>query len=83
MRIVPAAQVHIVDGGHLFLDTAANEIATRVREFMDMPKELVQGEEIMATATTPAPLSRRSHMTVRCKRCASLKMLGIPAILQK
>ncbi len=29
----------------------------------------------MATATTPArPLSRRSHATVRCKRCASLKL---------
>ena len=25
--MVPAAQVHIVDGGHLSLDTAANEIA--------------------------------------------------------
>jgi len=27
----------------------------------------------MATATTPAPLSRRSHATVRWKRCGSLK----------
>jgi nuclear transport factor 2 (NTF2) superfamily protein len=52
--IVPSAQVHIVDGGHFALDTAANEIAARVRVFMDMPKELAQGEEIMATATTPA-----------------------------
>jgi uncharacterized protein len=48
-----------------------------------MPKESVQGEEIMATAKTPAPFSRRSHATVRCKKCASLKMLGILAILQK
>jgi hypothetical protein len=51
---------------------------------MDMPKESVQREEIMATATTPArPLSRRSHAIVGFKRCASLKMLGILAILQK
>jgi hypothetical protein len=73
---VPSAQVHIVDGGHFSLDTAANEIAARVRKFMDMPKESIPGEEIMGTATTPAPLSRRSHATVRCKRCASPKMLG-------
>jgi hypothetical protein len=52
---VPSAQVHIVDGGHFALDTAPDEIAARVREFMDMPKESVQGEEIMATAMTPAP----------------------------
>src|SRR5216684_8106044 len=32
-----------------------DEIAARVREFMDMPKESVQGEEIMATATTARP----------------------------
>jgi hypothetical protein len=81
--IVPSAQVHIVDGGHFSLDTAAIEIAARVHEFMDMPKELIPGEEIMATATTPAPLSRLSHATVRCKRCASPKMLGILAILQE
>jgi nuclear transport factor 2 (NTF2) superfamily protein len=36
------------------LDTAPDEIAARALEFMDMPKESVQGEEIMATATTPA-----------------------------
>jgi hypothetical protein len=52
--IVPSAQVHIVDVGHFSLDTAANEIAARVREFMDMPKESIPGEEIMGTATTPA-----------------------------
>ena len=33
------------------LDTAANEIAARVRESMDMQKESIPGEEIMATAT--------------------------------
>jgi uncharacterized protein len=48
---VPSAQVHIVDGGHFSLDTAAYEIATRVRGFMDMPNESIQGEEIMATTT--------------------------------
>src|SRR6266404_4755875 len=31
----------------------------------------------------PAPLSRLSHATALCKRCASLKMLGILAILQR
>jgi len=64
---VPSAQVHVVDGGHFSLDTAPDEIAARVREFMDMPKESVQGEEIMATATTPArppfsPFTRDSAM---------------------
>jgi pimeloyl-ACP methyl ester carboxylesterase len=32
---VPKAEVHIVDGGHFALDTAANEIAELVREFMN------------------------------------------------
>ena len=62
---VPSAQVHIVDGGHFSIDTAPDEIAARVREFMDMPKESVQGEEIMATATTRAafsPFTRDSAM---------------------
>jgi hypothetical protein len=64
---VPSAQVHIVDGGHFSLDTDANEIAARVREFMDMPKESIPGEEIMGTATTHArppfpPFTRDSAM---------------------
>src|SRR5712692_8309185 len=67
LTLVPSAQVHVVDGGHFSLDTAPDEIAARVREFMDMPKESVQGEEIMATATTPArppfpPFTRESAM---------------------
>jgi len=33
-RDVPAAQVHIVDGGHFVLDTASDEIATLVRGFL-------------------------------------------------
>ena len=32
-RDVPKAQVHIVDGGHFAMDTAADEIATLVRDF--------------------------------------------------
>jgi uncharacterized protein len=36
------------------LDTAANAIAARVHEFIDMPKESIPGEEIMGTASTPA-----------------------------
>jgi hypothetical protein len=31
---VPNAEVHIVDGGHFALDTAADPIAQLVREFM-------------------------------------------------
>jgi pimeloyl-ACP methyl ester carboxylesterase len=34
-RDVPKAQVHIVDGGHFALDTAADEIAVLVRDFID------------------------------------------------
>jgi hypothetical protein len=64
---VPSAQVHIVNGGHFSLDTDANEIAARVRELMDIPKESIPEEEIMGTATTPArppflPFTRDSAM---------------------
>jgi hypothetical protein len=46
---------------------AANGIAARVHEFIDMPKESIPGEEIMGTATTPArppfpPFTRDSAM---------------------
>jgi pimeloyl-ACP methyl ester carboxylesterase len=34
-RDVPDAQVHIVDGGHFALDTAADEIAALVRKFVN------------------------------------------------
>jgi pimeloyl-ACP methyl ester carboxylesterase len=33
-RNVPKAEVRIVDGGHFALDTAADQIAQFVREFM-------------------------------------------------
>jgi pimeloyl-ACP methyl ester carboxylesterase len=33
-RDVPQAEIHIVDGGHFALDTAADEIAGYVRAFM-------------------------------------------------
>ena len=33
-RDMPKAEVHIVDGGHFALDTAADPIAQYVREFM-------------------------------------------------
>ena len=36
-RDVPKAEVHIVDGGHFALDTAADEIAVLVREFLKTP----------------------------------------------
>ncbi|HTY17285.1 MAG TPA: alpha/beta hydrolase [Myxococcota bacterium] len=34
-RDVPTAQVHVLDAGHFALDTAADEIAARVRDFVD------------------------------------------------
>lgn len=36
---VPDAEVHIVDGGHFALDTAADQIAASVREFLDSSRE--------------------------------------------
>jgi pimeloyl-ACP methyl ester carboxylesterase len=38
-RDVPKAEVHIVDGGHFALDTAADEIAALVREFVDSSRQ--------------------------------------------
>jgi len=37
-RDVPNAQVHIVDGGHFALDTAADEIAALIRTFVEAPR---------------------------------------------
>jgi len=37
-RDVPNAEVHIVDGGHFALDTAANDIATLIGQFMKTRK---------------------------------------------
>ena len=37
-RDVPKAEIHIVDGGHFALDTAADEIAALVRAFMGSPR---------------------------------------------
>ena len=37
-RDVPNAQVHILEAGHFALDTAANEIAVLVRDFVDSPR---------------------------------------------
>jgi pimeloyl-ACP methyl ester carboxylesterase len=34
-RDVPSAQIHILDGGHFALDTAADEIADLMRDFVD------------------------------------------------
>ena len=33
-RDVPEAEVHVLDAGHFALDTAANEIATLIRNFL-------------------------------------------------
>jgi pimeloyl-ACP methyl ester carboxylesterase len=37
-RDVPNAQVHIVDGGHFALDTAADDIAALIGQFMKRQK---------------------------------------------
>ena len=37
-RDVPIAEVHIVDGGHFALDTAADEIAALVGQFIKVHK---------------------------------------------
>jgi len=37
-RDVPSAEVHIVDGGHFALDTAGDEIAALVGQFMKAQK---------------------------------------------
>jgi pimeloyl-ACP methyl ester carboxylesterase len=41
-RDVPKAEVHIVDGGHFALDTAADEIAVLVRGFVGSAREKAQ-----------------------------------------
>jgi len=38
-RDVPKAEVHIVDGGHFALDTAADEIAALVQGFVGSSRE--------------------------------------------
>jgi pimeloyl-ACP methyl ester carboxylesterase len=37
-RDVPSGQVHIVDGGHFALDTAADHIAVLVRTFLEQAR---------------------------------------------
>jgi pimeloyl-ACP methyl ester carboxylesterase len=38
---VPSAQIHVVDGGHFAMDTAADEIAALVQDFVSsLPREL-------------------------------------------
>jgi surfactin synthase thioesterase subunit len=34
MRRAPGAELHIVDGGHFALDTAASEMADHIRNFL-------------------------------------------------
>ncbi|MEP6574066.1 MAG: alpha/beta hydrolase [Gemmatimonadota bacterium] len=40
-RDVPTAEVHVLDAGHFALDTAAEEIATIIRNFLPAPAERV------------------------------------------
>jgi len=56
---VPSAQVHIVDGGHFSLDTAANEIAARAGS---SPGELGGGERKESDDDLCHPWPRRSFL---------------------
>jgi pimeloyl-ACP methyl ester carboxylesterase len=42
-RDVPNAEVHIVDGGHFAMDTAADQVAAFVHEFVDSSREGAPG----------------------------------------
>jgi len=57
-----------LSAGHFSFDTAPDEIAGRGREFMDTPKESVQGEGIMATPTT-------AEMHIGCRDSGGLFIL--------
>jgi pimeloyl-ACP methyl ester carboxylesterase len=51
-RDVPKAEVHIVDGGHFALDTAADEIAALVRNFVGSSKNSQRGTSAAVAAKT-------------------------------
>jgi pimeloyl-ACP methyl ester carboxylesterase len=36
---VPGAEIHIVDGGHFALDTAADQVAAQVQGFLSSSRE--------------------------------------------
>ncbi len=46
-RDVPKAEVHIVDGGHFALDTAADEIATFVQDFVDPSRGMLPEQSVL------------------------------------
>jgi pimeloyl-ACP methyl ester carboxylesterase len=48
-RDVPKAQVHVLDAGHFALDTAADEIATLVRDFVTSSRSRVLEQPAAAT----------------------------------
>ena len=51
-RDVPKAEVHIVDGGHFALDTAADEIAALVRNFVGSSESSQRGTSATVAAKT-------------------------------
>ena len=51
-RDLPNAVVQILEAGHFALDTAADEIAQRIREF----HEVADHHESMARSTYPRPV---------------------------
>ena len=74
-RDVPKAEIHIVDGGHFALDTAADEIAFIVREIHEVAELWVTvGEESERGALTvrvylnPDPLPKGKTQRVRHPR---------------
>src|SRR3984893_461218 len=60
-----------------------HEIAARVGELIWRRNHSQQEKSWEQQRHPPVPLSRRSHATVRFKRCASPKMAGTLAIRQK
>ena len=56
-RDVPNAEVHIVDGGHFALDTAADEIAALVRNFVGSSAKFAAGTS--ANVATRTGVSNR------------------------
>ncbi len=49
-RDVPNAQVHVLDAGHFALDTAADEIAALVREFVGSSRSELLSRRALAEA---------------------------------
>src|SRR5258708_1307409 len=73
-----------VDAGQFALDTPRMRSPHEYVGLWTCRRNQSQEKKPWRQQRRPATLlSRHSHATVRCKRCASPKMPGIPAILQE